>query len=96
MRLCFHRAEFVNSLLNPSQFHFGTDQLIYRENSSLFAIPEKICRLSEAFNHEAGQGDSLYEESVVVYVDKIVRVTKFGDAGIIGRICSCLGANGWI
>lgn len=38
----------------------------------------------------------LYEEYVVAYVFKIVRVARFGNAGTICRICSRLGANGWI
>jgi hypothetical protein len=38
----------------------------------------------------------LYEKPVVPYVTKIDHAKEFGDAGATGRLCVCLGANGWI
>jgi hypothetical protein len=63
---------------------------------SFFAIPEKTSRAKEVFNQGLIKETHLYEESVVAYVDKVARLNKLIDAGVVGRLYFRLGANGWI
>jgi hypothetical protein len=89
MRLCFHHVE---RRVSPAHSSRG----------SILKLPESLFRRLSLFaiqkKNVAGEGVSnqVYEKTVVLYIDKIVRVKEFVGAVDIGGFRIRLGAKRWI